>query len=431
MKSREYAMHLSEYEREEIIIDGLRLSDQIELIPMQGRRKNVLLNRVSFTIELAKREDISIEGTSITLPSLDRHLSQYVLELVPFKRNQLIEEHGRYFLRTISKVPFKINGVYSTGSFLMRGDQVDLGFFRFNFNGPRKQSSECLVDEKIAKSELNLVFVGETGTGKTHLAKKYHEASQKLGPFIHLNLSNLSPQLVESELFGHQKGAFTGAHTEKMGAIREAHRGTLFLDEIDSLSLEIQTKLLLFLEDKKVRPVGGHQSYKCDVRLIFASGKKLEDCLVNSKMRQDFYYRMTSGIVIQLKPLRHQPNLVKEICDELAMSKNIVMSSRLIEQYQKLTWPGNIRQLKSHLNKKIVLSSARRLDWCALDDELTAFSEDKIEDFDGDHYISLEEFKRRYCHRTFHRFGGSVKRSAEALKIAPNTLRSMINLKAS
>jgi transcriptional regulator with PAS, ATPase and Fis domain len=431
MKTSTYVKNLSDYEREEIILDGVRLSDQIELIPIQGRKKNIQLNRIEFAIKLEERDDLGVEGVSIQLPCLDRKQAHFSLEVVPFLRNKELEEHGRYFLSTRSGMPFKINGVYSTGSFLMRGDQVDLGFYRFIFGTQAIVEANLNADEKISKSNLNIVFVGETGTGKTHLAQKYHEMSEKLGSFIHLNLSNLSPQLVESELFGHKKGAFTGAYCDKTGAIREAHRGTLFLDEIDSLSLEIQTKLLLFLEDKKVRPVGGQQSFECDVRLIFASGKKLEDCLMNKKMRQDFYYRMTSGIVIHLKPLRQQPELVKSICYASVNEKNAIISSRLIEQYQKLSWPGNIRQLKSHLNKKMILNSGRRLEWCHLDEELISMPQEDLNLEDVDTYLSLDEYKRRYCQRTFFRFGGSVKRSAEILGIAPNTLRSIVLPKAS
>jgi transcriptional regulator of acetoin/glycerol metabolism len=430
MKSNAFNMNLCEYEKEEIINDGLRMSDMAELIPVQGRRKNIVLNRVLLSIELEKRDDLDIKSTSILVPCLEKKRASFALELLPMLENSLIEEHGRYFLRSMSSMPFKINGVFSTGSFLMRGDQVDLGFFRFVFAKLKGSQSECLVNEEISRSNLNLVFVGETGTGKTHLAKKYHEHSGRLGSFVHLNLSNLSPQLVESELFGHRKGAFTGAHCDKMGAIREAHHGTLFLDEIDSLSLEIQTKLLLFLEDRKVRPVGGHQSFDCDVRLIFASGKKLEDCLVSKKMRPDFYFRMTTGVVIPLRSLREQPELIESLCNDMALEKDIVFSSRLVDQYKKLSWPGNIRQLRSHLYKKIILSSRRRIEWCALDNELIDQSCNHEESVDLDHFLTLEEYKRRYCQRTFFRFGGSVKRTARALGIAQNTLRSMITDKA-
>ena len=146
--------------------------------------------------------------------------------------------------------------------------------------------------------------------GKLH-CKKIHRDSGKVGRFVHLNLSSFSRELVESELFGHTKGAFTGAVLEKMGAIKEAHRGTLFLDEIDSIDLEIQTKLLTFLDHGEYRQVGGGVQ-KSSVRMIFSTGREnIKNLVEKGKIRLDFYYRIKNSLVINLPNLRDDKDLLK------------------------------------------------------------------------------------------------------------------------
>ena len=236
-------------------------------------------------------------------------------------------------------------------------DLCEIGYHEFQFkkkselNLTLNKGSLELLDEKIVKSKVPILIEGETGVGKTHIARKIHEASGCQGEFVHVNLCSFSPGLIESELFGHIRGAFTGAMNDKKGALREAREGTLFLDEIDSLSIEMQTKLLLFLEDFLVRPVGSAIKYPVQTRVICAAGKDLGEMVKEGFMRKDFYFRISSGKKLKLKSLREDPSRVESIMNKFALDKDIYFSPKLYEFYKSLPWPGNIRQLVGHLQK--------------------------------------------------------------------------------
>ncbi|RPJ68885.1 MAG: sigma-54 factor interaction domain-containing protein [Alphaproteobacteria bacterium] len=293
-------------------------------------------------------------------------------------------------------------------------------------NISNRSQEQSLPPEEIIKSDLNIVIEGETGTGKTTLAKMIHEESGRSGRFVHLNLSSFAPSLIESEVFGHVKGAFTGAITEKRGAILEAHRGTLFLDEIDSLSIELQTKLLLFLDGHEFRSVGGSLPQKVDVRLIFASGTKMKTLIDQQKMRKDFYYRLTSGAVVPLMSLRDQTERIREICLEFEKNNFIILSSDLIDYYQQCPWPGNIRHLTSHLHKKKILSNGKKMILDRVDYDLLS---DKVQacGFESHQLKSLEEIKMDYCLNVYMKADKNFLKASKLLDISPNTLKSLLS----
>jgi transcriptional regulator with PAS, ATPase and Fis domain len=284
------------------------------------------------------------------------------------------------------------------------------------------------VSSELIKSSLNIVIEGETGTGKTTMARKIHDESQRSGPFIHLNLTAFSQNLVESELFGHVKGAFTGALNDKKGALLEAHRGTLFLDEIDSIGIDLQTKLLLFLDNQEVRAVGGSISRKADVRLIFASGRSLKNLVEKAIMRRDFYFRISSGACLELKSLREQPEKIKKFCLSYEEENNVNIPSELIAFYEEQTWPGNLRQLKGHLDKKKVLSNGKKFSLQKVDYDLLedAFSP-IVSNAEG--IKTLEQIKRDYCMNIYQKMNKNLKRSAKVLDISPNTMKVLIKKK--
>jgi transcriptional regulator with PAS, ATPase and Fis domain len=222
------------------------------------------------------------------------------------------------------------------------------------------------------------------------------------------------------------KGAFTGAICEKRGAILEAHKGTLFLDEIDSLSIELQTKLLLFLDNYEVRPVGGSSIQKADVRLIFASGTKMKRLIQKQKMRKDFYYRLTSGLVITLQSLRENPNQVRELCLKFEKQNLTILCEDLIKFYQECPWPGNIRQLLSHLNKKLIFSNGKKLILDNFDHDLLHDKADAL-GFETHQLKTLEEIKMDYCLNVFMKIDKNFVRAARLLDISPNTLKALLN----
>ncbi|MEI8348301.1 MAG: sigma 54-interacting transcriptional regulator, partial [Pseudomonadota bacterium] len=259
---------------------GLRPGDNMIISPMQGNQRVLTLKYAQYNISSSDGHQVEQKFGEIRLPMLPGHIFEFSLILCRSHLDPLSDTEARYFLRANSSLPFRLNGSFSYFSFLERGDQVMVGLNKMHFTPPGESDNHqqqllnnpILSDENLLRSDMSILLEGETGTGKTFLAKKIHEYARRPGRLVHLNLSSFSTQLLESEIFGHIKGAFTSAINSKRGALLEADRGTLFLDEIDSLNWEIQTKLLLFLDSKEVRPVGGDRAQQVDVRLIFASG---------------------------------------------------------------------------------------------------------------------------------------------------------------
>ncbi len=202
--------------------------------------------------------------------------------------------------------------------------------------------------ERSQNRELPILLTGETGVGKTHLAKLIHDFNQEEAPFITKNLSELSDNVVESELFGHKKGAFTGALEDRKGWIEQAHGGTLFLDEIGSLSPNVQRKLLKVIEEKTLTPVGSTKPITVDFRLITATCEDLQEKIENAEFRIDFYFRI-KGIEVNIPALRRR---IEDI-DLALRSINSVQKRKLFFTPQAIsllkdhTWPGNFRELHS------------------------------------------------------------------------------------
>ncbi|MGE0616183.1 MAG: sigma-54 interaction domain-containing protein [Bacteriovoracia bacterium] len=200
--------------------------------------------------------------------------------------------------------------------------------------------------KKTAPTSLSIYFEGETGTGKEILAQLAHAWSERAtGPFVPLNCGALSVSLAESELFGHVKGAFTGADRQRPGALMQAHGGTLFLDEVGDLSPEIQVKLLRFLENGEIRPVGSDSSHRADVRVVCATHKPLESLVAEGKFRRDLYFRLAS-ITIAIPALRDRPEDVELLARRFADSLQRGIATAAISRLQAHAWPGNVRELR-------------------------------------------------------------------------------------
>ena len=414
-------------------LKGVREDDEFILEIFQDRKRTFRLKRTKYKIETSSKFSFDFITAEIQLPVFGANSNEYELCLIQHSNFSGFNEKSRYLMKSLSESPFRLNGIQCFEAFIERGDVIDIGFNRIKFLQPRshlKINNELnqwpeLLSEEMIKSSLNIMIEGETGTGKTTLAKNIHEESARSGRFVHLNLSSFAPSLIESELFGHVKGAFTGAINEKRGAILEADKGTLFLDEIDSLTIELQTKLLLFLDDYQVRPVGGSTGKKSNVRLIFASGTKMKLLIQEQKMRKDFYYRLTSGLVISLENLRDNPSKIRDLCLVFEKQNFIVFSEELIKYYQECPWPGNIRQLLSHLNKKKIISKGKKVILDHIDHDLL---NDKAEALDFENYQlkALEEIKMDYCLNVFMKADKNFAVAAKILDISPNTLKSLL-----
>ncbi len=316
--------------------------DIIELFPVYGHKSK---KKLRFS-EINLNSTDSLEIGDLKLHGLDSDQQNMKIQLT----NRGYEIKSDSF--------FECNGVLAKEVLLQDGDQI-----RFNENLVKfKKSSEIKKESKLdllAKSNHPIHLFGETGTGKSYIAKRIHQLSGLKGKFTQLSLSTLNENLIESELFGHIKGAFTGAIRDKVGAITQSKGGTLFLDEIDSLSLNFQKKLLLFLDNMTFRPVGSEKEYSSNTRLIFASNRSLEVLVNENKFRSDLFYRIDKSLTWKLSPLREDREKILRICKQFEEQNFTSIDRSLIEFYKDLPWYGNIRQLIGHLEKKLIFQKKR------------------------------------------------------------------------
>ncbi|MCL2459374.1 MAG: sigma-54 dependent transcriptional regulator [Desulfobulbus sp.] len=217
--------------------------------------------------------------------------------------------------------------------------------------------------KKFATSDATLLITGNTGTGKSFLSGTVHYNSPRRDhPFIKINCANIPETLLESELFGHEKGAFTGADKQRIGRFEQADGGTIFLDEIGEIPLEIQSKLLRVLEDKSFERVGGNKTIKVDVRLITATNKDLPTLIAAGRFREDLYYRI-SVLPVHLPPLKERPRcliplarkLLEKLTTSLKKSTITDFSPEVLALLQGYDWPGNIRQLANTIERAVIL----------------------------------------------------------------------------
>lgn len=247
-----------------------------------------------------------------------------------------------------------------------------------------------LVD-RVAPSDLSVLILGETGSGKEVLARALHDRSNRAeGPFVPLNCGAFPLELLESELFGHEKGAFTGAHREKLGLLEQGSGGTVFLDELGEMPLPTQVKFLRVIEDRTVRRVGGLNPIAIDVRFVAATHRNLEQAVREGRFREDLYYRL-SGMVMHVPPLRERVSEIEVLAHAFAeaargrqgWSGRADISKRAMMLLHGYAWPGNLRELKNVMERAVVLAQGARVDEEHLPvDKLTAsviFSEPHAE----------------------------------------------------
>jgi DNA-binding NtrC family response regulator len=408
---------------QQLKLSGLKLGDVCAVVSPMGPKRKITLNRTCWDIVPASDEGRG--GQLIAIPGAKPRSFHWRLELVP------VLDETRFLLRSMDGTPFSLNGQWSRESFIEQHDT--LGFenpARLEFAPSEKLKTsqentwpEILRDERMVTSQLPILLQGETGTGKSHLAQEIHRRSARLGPLVSLNIASLASGLVEAELFGHKRGSFTGAHADRRGVFSQALNGTLFLDEIDSLSLELQTKLLLVLDHGRFRAVGGEREERTNARLIFAAGRDLVSLVQRGSMRADFYYRLTHGAMVELKPLRNDPQLITQHCQGFALDHQVVISERLLDFYRTLPWPGNLRQLRGHLSAKKVRSKTRKLDFDCWDEKLLTMPSDLIHLAHEAHILPMDEVKRRYARRAFQQCHGELSLTARELKVNPKTLK--------
>ncbi len=293
---------------------------------------------------------------------------------------------------------------------------------------------------QVAKTKTNVLITGESGTGKELIAKSIHQESERSDqPFVVINCGGIPETLMESELFGHKKGSFTGATQDKKGLFEIAHRGTIFLDEIGELSLPIQVKLLRAVQEKVFKPVGGNEDISVDIRIISATNKNLEKEVIAGNFREDLFYRL-NVIEIKVPPLRERKTDLRLLAQHFLekysqeMGKEISkFSSYAIDLLNKYDFPGNIRELENLLERSVALSTTNIIlpDSLALSLHKRRWIEGfKDRRFDLDEVSRgvsldgiLEDIERGYLRKALDCSNGSKNKAAELLGVSFRSLR--------
>ena len=284
--------------------------------------------------------------------------------------------------------------------------------------------------ERIAPSDVTILITGESGTGKEVIADLIHALSPRSkNKIIKINCAALPRELIESELFGSVKGAFTGAHADREGLFRQAEGGTLMLDEISEMPVDTQSKLLRVLQDQEVRPVGGKSSYKTNCRLIASTNRKPEDAIKESKLREDLFYRI-SAISVHLPPLRDRRDdilpLANAFLKRFAAQANRDIRCFKPEAIERLTafdWPGNVRQLQNEVQRTVLLCEGNEVS--ASDLSVTNAKPESTDDSDTS-FTLLEGVERNAIIQTLKETGGNKLETAKRLGIGRQTLYNKI-----
>ena len=292
--------------------------------------------------------------------------------------------------------------------------------------------------ERVAASDVSILITGESGTGKEVIADLIHTLSpRRRGPLVKINCAALPRELIESELFGSVKGAYTGAHADRDGLFRQAEDGTLMLDEISEMPIDTQSKLLRVLQEKEVRPVGGKTSFKTNCRVVAATNRPVDDAIKSGKLREDLFYRI-SAITVHLPPLRERREdilpLAESFLKRFASQANRVITGFTPAAMTRLTnfdWPGNARQLQNEIQRAVLLSEGSVID--AADLSITSFKAVGPETAGGIemvttdvNYTLLEGVERNAIVQMLKETNGNKLDTAKRLGIGRQTLYNKI-----
>lgn len=290
----------------------------------------------------------------------------------------------------------------------------------------------CTLIEKVADSNATVLVTGESGTGKEVTALSIHQlSSRRDNPFVPINCAALPESLLESELFGHEKGAFTGAVARKLGRFELANNGTLFLDEITEMPLSMQVKLLRVLQERQFERVGGTESIKVDVRVIAATNRNPLESIKKGTFREDLYYRL-NVLPIYIPPLRERsediPLLVMHFLKKFNPSQTQLISPDAMGLMMAYEWPGNIRELQNVIERAVILSQGNEIKGHHLPKEIQKIENNKTNDSQElilnfpDHGISFEEVEKELIIKALEKSNGNQTKAAQLLNITRSAL---------
>jgi two-component system NtrC family response regulator len=298
-----------------------------------------------------------------------------------------------------------------------------------NMIGASKQMRDLFVSiRKVATSNVPVLLLGESGTGKEMAARAIHRrSSRKDSPFVAINCNAISETLLESELFGHEKGAFTGAHLQRKGLIESAAGGTLFLDEIGEIPSSVQVKLLRFLQEQRLQRVGGRQEIDINARIIAATNADLKTAITDGTFREDLYYRL-AVVVVDLPPLRQRGNdvcaVAKAFLEQFAVKhgkQGLTFAPETVRALLRHAWPGNVRELQNRVQRAIIMAEGKRI--TVKDMELTDASDVLLT---ATLKEARESIEREMVQQALGRHSGRISAAAAELGISRPTLYELM-----
>jgi DNA-binding NtrC family response regulator len=411
--------------------------------------------RYRLTVTDGPDRDLAIDGGEAelaigtapanTMILTDSAVSRHHIAITPTPRGHLVRDLG-------STNGTSINGVAIERAFLAPGALIAIGQSRLRFEpiggeeraalssdmrwGRALGASEAMrrifaVLPRLAESDATILLEGETGTGKGLLAEAIHEASPRAsGPLIVLDCGAIPPTLIESELFGHERGAFTGAAGARIGGFEAARGGTVFLDEIGELPLDMQPKLLRAIEDRVVKRVGGNEPVRLDIRVIAATNRDLRSEINQGRFRSDLYYRLNT-FRLRIPPLRERREdialLVAHFYRQLSPGGE-PPPAELLAELARHDWPGNVRELRAAVERAVLLGDPAV--WRALSGDAPASSDDG-RFVDGTSFRAAKEravaaWEREYVRSLIAHHDGNLSRAARAVRMDRNHLRELL-----
>jgi two-component system response regulator HydG/two-component system response regulator AtoC len=280
----------------------------------------------------------------------------------------------------------------------------------------------------VAKTQSNILIVGESGTGKELVARAVHYGSERAGgPFVTIDCAAIPPEIMESELFGHEKGAFTGAHEKKAGLLEHANGGTVFLDEIGELDLNLQKKLLRFLQEREILRVGGSSRIKLNVRIVAATNKDLDQEVQEKHFREDLFYRL-NVVKIRIPPLRERKDDIPLLAQHFLEKMNGIegkhiqgIDDAVVNAFLRYEWPGNVRELENTIERAYILCPTVTIGQKYLPAKLALPAQDERGVFDQ---MNLIETEKRLIVKALNQTSWNQSKAAEVLGISRKQLRT-------
>ncbi len=301
--------------------------------------------------------------------------------------------------------------------------------------------SRAMVDlfdrlKKVSVSTATVLIQGETGTGKELIAETIHRQSDRAhGPFVVFDCARVAPNLLEAELFGHERGAFTGAHETRIGVIESADGGTVFLDEIGELPIDLQPKLLRALERQEISRIGSAKNRRLNIRILAATNRDLRTMVAEGTFREDLFYRL-DVVKVQVPPLRERrgdiPLLAEHFLRSLSAEPNPTLPEDLVAMFSSHDWPGNVRELRSAVERWVLLGKNHRLLTEPMVTVRTAEGSAVAGDFDLDSSFRdvkarvVSSWERNYLEKLMSRYDGNISKAARAVRMSRNYLTELL-----